>query len=408
MKNIKNIIIGAIFLIYSAGAFGLENFTTKVKPVELDIELFWKCRPWKDNKLMTIDGKGRFATVEFSVDKKGHDKAKVVPLCQYPKRDDITNHFWVFPESETVCVWSKLMMHVYNNKTKKKNSFVPVLSWKGFFNKAFELSNKDLYMHFYYFTDNSDFNERHMYVSYDQKKKDVDDDDFGDLQREDLLIQLEPYGRDFLACEVDYKDYSCEYFYYNIDSKERKSDDFTRKLTELFSDSLYEVYINREERFLISNIKKKIDNRKQQENVLMTWDEGNRNFKIIPFDHLVPSGKKLKFPFTPVSDDRHWALGIITGYKDPQNQCRTFFKYAFINFDKKYPANISPLILIDDHHINGHPEGDLWEYGTFFEHPVYGTCFIYSYTNHSGIKKTYLYKMSDFEKEIEEMMKEKD
>ena len=146
-------------------------------------------------------------------------------------------------------------------------------------------------MHFYYDTDDSDFNERHMYVSYEQKKKVLDDDDFGDLLSEELLIQLEPFRRDFLAYEVDYRNYSCEYFYYNIDSKERKSDNFTRKLTELFSDSLYEVNINRGKRFLISTIKKKIDNHRQQENVLMTWDEENRNFKIIPYDYLVQSGK---------------------------------------------------------------------------------------------------------------------
>ena len=114
-----------------------------VEPLEFDIELSWECRSWKDCKVMTIDNKGRFATIEFFIDKKGKDQAKIVPLCDYPKKA-VTNHFWVFPESDTVCVWSSKMMHIYNARTKKKNSFVPVLSWKGFFDKAFELSEKDL------------------------------------------------------------------------------------------------------------------------------------------------------------------------------------------------------------------------------------------------------------------------
>ena len=40
MKNIKKLIIRAIFLMYSNNVFGFENLTTKVEPVELDIELF--------------------------------------------------------------------------------------------------------------------------------------------------------------------------------------------------------------------------------------------------------------------------------------------------------------------------------------------------------------------------------
>ena len=95
----------------------IDNNTPK--PIELDIDLVWSCKPWIDGKLVTIDGKGRFATIEFLVDKNGKDYAKMSPLCNYPKCSP-TNNFWVFPESQTVCVWSSLMMHIFNNKIKKK------------------------------------------------------------------------------------------------------------------------------------------------------------------------------------------------------------------------------------------------------------------------------------------------
>ena len=126
----------------------LENKISMAEPIELNIDLLWLCKPWIDNKLVTIDHKNRFATIEFLVDKNGKDYAKMSPLCNYPKCSP-TNNFWVFPESQTVCVWSSLMMHIFNNKTKKKNSFIPLKSWKGYFDSAFELSPNDLYMHFY-------------------------------------------------------------------------------------------------------------------------------------------------------------------------------------------------------------------------------------------------------------------
>ena len=369
-----------------------------VEPLEFDIELSWECRSWKDCKVMTIDNKGRFATIEFFIDKKGKDQAKIVPLCDYPKKA-VTNHFWVFPESDTVCVWSSKMMHIYNARTKKKNSFVPVLSWKGFFDKAFELSEKDLYMHFYY---DSNEEDRHVYVTYDQNKKLINDEDFDEISSERLLFQTEPYSKNFIACNMDYKNDFGEYFYYNIDSKERRCDDFTRKLTELFQKSSYEMYINNNERYIISVLwLTKEDNnriRRIRENVLMTWDEEKKKFKVFPFNYLAPSEKRIE-EITYISEDLHWGLYRVKGYRGVNNE--SLFKYAFVKFDIKYPTKVSPLIIIDDYHRH-----DYWEYGTFFEHFVYGTCFVYSYTDGKGIKKTYLYKMSDIEKEIEAKLKD--
>ena len=373
----------------------LEKFA---EPIELNIDLVWLCKPWIDNKLVTIDHKNRFATIEFLVDKNGKDYAKMSPLCNYPKCSP-TNNFWVFPESQTVCVWSSLMMHIFNNKTKKKNSFIPLKSWKGYFDSAFELSPNDLYMHFYYW--DVEDNARHIYWTYNQKKKLINDDDIIARISEKLLFQLEPYGKKFLAYETDYKKNTCKYFYYNIENEERWSNDFTEKLTEVFPEAFSEIFINKEKRFLISLIYRNQNGLLKRNYALMTWSEDKNDFGIFPLDAIVPKGKKMK-TLESISDDRRWGVFWLEGYKGINNE--VLFKYAFVNFDSKYPMNFSPLVIIDDYY----GRYKYWKYSSFFIHPIYGQCFMYTMLDKETKKnKAYFYKMSDVQKEIDRILLEK-
>ena len=368
----------------------IDNSTPK--PIELDIDLVWSCKPWIDNKLVTIDHKDRFATIEFLVDKNGKDYAKMSPLCNYPKYSP-TNNFWVFPESQTVCVWSDLMMHIFNNKTKKKNSFIPIKSWKGGFDSAFELSPNELYMHFLYL--DAEDNNSHIYVTYNQKEKHINDDDFNNITSARLLFQLEPYGKDFLAYETDYKKDTCEYFYYNIENEERRSDDFTKKITELFFYAGREVYINKDERFFVSVIYRKEGGLLKKEYVLMTWNEEKKDFGIFPLDAIVPNGRKME-TLESISDDRRWGVFKLEGYNGINNEY--LFKYTFVNFDSKYPMNFSPLVVIDDYH----GRNAYWKNTSFFVHPIYGQCLLYTALDRKTKKhKTYFYKMSDIQAEID-------
>lgn len=361
------------------------------EPIELNIELSWPCRPWIDSKLMTIDSKNRFSMIEFSVNKNGKNYAKMVPLCNYPKIS-ATNNFWVFPESQTVCVWSSLMMHIFNNKTKKKNSFIPIKSWKGGFDSAFELSPDELYMHFLYL--DAEDNNRDIYVTYNQKEKRIKDDDFNNIANMRLLFQLELYGKIFLAYEIDYKKYSCEYFYYNIENGEKWSDNLTKKLTMLFPEAFSEVYINKDKRFLISVIYREERGVQKKNYVLMKWNEEKKDFKIFPLDAIVPKGKKME-TLECISDSRCWAVFRLEGFKGINDEA--LFKYAFVHFDSNYPANFSPLFVTDDYYGGS----NYWENTSFFAHPTYGQCFIYTAVDRNTKKrKTYFYKMSDIQREI--------
>ena len=68
-------------------------------------EYFYKIEPWKDGKLATIDGLGRFSTFEIT----GEDKIKITPLVQFPKKK-IDGRFKTFPEIDIM--WSCVYMAV--------------------------------------------------------------------------------------------------------------------------------------------------------------------------------------------------------------------------------------------------------------------------------------------------------
>lgn len=103
-----------------------------------------------------------------------------------------------------------------------------------------------------------------------------------------------------------------------------------------------------------------------------------------------------------ISDDRRWGVFWLEGYKGINNE--VLFKYAFVNFDSKYPMNFSPLVIIDDYY----GRYKYWKYSSFFIHPIYGQCFMYTMLDKETKKnKAYFYKMSDVQKEIDRILLEK-
>ena len=156
------------------------------------------------------------------------------------------------------------------------------------------------------------------------------------------------------------------------------------------------ICINKDERFLIA-----LMYRLQESGILtktyalLTWNEEKNDFGIFPLDTIVPKGKRMK-TLVGISDDRRWGLFRVDGYKGMNGEF--LFKYAFVNFDSKYPTNFSPLAVIDD----CYGEENYWENTSFFVHPLYGQCLLYTASDRNAKKKkTYFYKMSDIQAEID-------
>jgi len=366
-------------------------------PIQVTPAMVWECEPWYDNSLVTIDGWGRFSTVEFDIDKKGNDVIKLTPLCDFPKKV-ITDNFWVFPESKTICVWDMLMMYVYNQNINVHDSLVPFFSRRGYFYRAFQLNPDEILLGF-----NGDADSlRHMvYITYNMRTKKTNFEEIGDEEpdSEQLYFQLGKYSNKFIAAEKLHDNTNnVKFFMFDYETKERTDNELTKKMSELFFRRFYEdIKFNLDKRMIISHA----DGSPYSVWFVMKWDENFENVKLIPFNFLVPEGKFIA-EIKAVSKDFDWVLLEICGYEGLKNELLS--KYAFMKIDEKNPALYSPLIILDDYC----DDGNLWRYTSFFEHPKYGTCLFYTQENgRKGKSVSAFYKMSDVQKEIDRILLEK-
>lgn len=346
-------------------------------PIQVNTPMYWECKPWVDNKLITIDGYGRFATVDFDVDSDGNDYIIVKPLCDFPKKK-ITDRFWAFPESQTVCVWDMILMHIYNKQLNMKDSLVPIFSRVLHCYTAFQLNPYELILAY-------DWDGDVGYLTYNMKTKKTDLEEGKKCRREQIYFQLAPYSTKFIAGErIRKNSRAVKYFLFDYETKEHITNELTDKLTELFSSTYYKyININFEKRMLISD----------SNDTFLTWDENYENVKIIPFDFLVPKDKYIGK--IVVSKNFNWVLLEIGGYRGAYDEHLS--KYAFMKIDEKNPALVGPLVILDDYW-----DESSWKFISFFEHKKYGTCLFYT-SEDSKRKKTkgFFYKMSDIEKELE-------
>lgn len=366
-------------------------------PIQVTPAMVWECEPWYDNSLVTIDGWGRFSTVEFDIDKKGNDVIKLTPLCDFPKKI-ISDNFWVFPESKTLCVWDMLMMYVYNQNLNEHDSLVPFLSRQGYFYRAFQLNPDELLLGF----DGDTSELQHMlYITYNMKGKKTNLEEIGnnELDSEQLYFQLGTYSNKFIAAEkVGHNKSAVKFFMFDYKTKERKENELTKKMSELFSRTFYEdIKLNLDKRMIISHA----DGSPYSVYFVMKWDENFENVKMIPFNFLVPKDRFIA-EIQAVSKSFDWVLIRIGGYKGIKDE--RLSKYAFMKIDENNPALFSPLVILDDYcdAVN------LWRYTSFFEHPKYGTCLFY--TKEDGLKGkdvSAFYKMSDVQEEIDRILLEK-
>lgn len=382
-----------LFAIFSC--FSLHIFPQELKPIELNLDLVWECEPWVDGTLVTIDGWGRFSTIEFDFDKSGKDAIKLKPLCEFPK-SVVTDSFWVFPESKTICVWDMLMMYVYNQNLNEHDSLVPFLSRRGYFYKAFQLNPDELLLGF---NGNAKIMRHIGYITYNMREKRTDFDANTPLYSEQLYFQLGKYSTKFIAAEKLSRNTSnVKFFMFDYETKERTDNELTKKMSELLSRRFHEdIKFNLDKRMIISYATVATDS----VDFVLKWDENYENVKMIPFDFLVPEGKFIA-EIQEVSKNFDWVLLRISGYEGLKGE--PLSKYAFMKIDENKPALFSPLVILDEYRD---PRNN-WRYTSFFEHPKYGTCLLFTKEDGSkGKDVSAFYKMSDVQKEVDRILHEK-
>ena len=370
-------------------AFAQERAMTKLTPIQVTPAMVWECEPWLDGSLVTIDGWGRFSTVEFGFDKRGKDAIKLKPLCEFPK-SVVTNHFWVFPESRTICVWDMLMMYVYNQNLNEHDSLVPFLSRRGYFYKAFQLNPDELLLGF---NGNAKIMRHIGYITYNMREKRTDFDANTPLYSEQLYFQLGKYSTKFIAAEKLSRNTSnVKFFMFDYETKERTDNELTKKMSELLSRRFHEdIKFNLDKRMIISYATVATDS----VDFVLKWDENYENVKMIPFDFLVPEGKFIG-EVQAVSKNFDWVLLRISGYEGVKGE--PLSKYAFMKIDENNPALFSPLVILDEYR----DPRNKWRYTSFFEHPKYGTYLFFTKEDRKQDKYvSAFYKMSDVQAEID-------
>lgn len=359
--------------------------------------MVWNYEPWVDGKLITIDGSGRFSTVEFGFDKNGKDIMELKPLCDFPKKV-VTDHFWVFPESRTVCVWDMLMMHVYNQNLNEHDSLVPFFSKQGHFYKAFQLNPDELLLGFAV----NDASLQHiLYITYNMKTKKTNLNEIIDneLESEQIYFQLGKYSNKFIATEkLSRNTRDVKFFMFDYETKEHTDNELTKKMSALLSNRYHEdIKFNVDKRIIISHTA----GSPHSVYFVLKWDENFENVKMIPFNFLVPEGRYIA-EIKEVSKNFDWVLLRISGYKGLKNEILS--KYAFMKIELNKPVLYSPLIILDDYFGTKKQ----WKYTSFFEHKHHGTCLIFTQEDRNqGKYVNFFYKMSDVEKAINEILLER-
>ncbi|MBR1721509.1 MAG: hypothetical protein IJ727_12870 [Treponema sp.] len=361
-----------------------EKKEIKCKEYILDL------RRWKDGKLATIDGWGRFSTFEITE----KDKIKVTPLVKFPRKQ-IDGLFVTYPEIDVM--WSSSFFAVqffsdiknnknvetvpiYTNRYKSKTPYLLDSRKKIFLIPYGSMSTVENYDYLIY-----DFeNDKVIYNPVEKEE---------DFKKNYILLN---FGNGLFLCqERDINDrrrlsnnYCIFDYYKNKCIKNKLTDVLT--LEESLEEYPHIIKMNGENRLIITSYGNKI---------YVTY---NDDFSEIKTEYIVsPFFQKMKekgfeTDLKKINQNNEWGVGKIYGYKGLNGE--DLYKYFFVNMKKGSPYYLLPVIT--EEYYEWDPDG------YFIEHPVYGTCYIQKIEINDEIYIR-LYKMSDVQAKIEEYLLKK-
>ena len=391
-----NMRVSALWLLITAmvlvvGCPGKEGTAMEEKeglqPIDIrSPDFFWLVQPWKEGKLATIDGWGRFAEISFV----GANKIQIKPFSNYP-RAQMDRTLMTWPEAGLIASTTGKMHHlaaVGDNKTK---SHVPLLSWVHIQRDPVLIDPREGLIAYSY--------------ALDADRDDIDVSLFVYNYKTDTMVYESPEeGFTIVMLVAMDNQYALSYqgsfdgekrdfkkIFYNWKTKKVVENDLTKAINEnemaLIVEPLRNIHTGRRYLFEYSDALEK--------RVMITWDEGYSDVKVTPLDYLAPKGKRFDdFIFTA---DGSWATTLVRGYQGLYNE--TLCKRAFFHLDERYPNKISMAIITDDY------ESSQWDYSAFVEHPVHGLCFAQEWHKNDQLYLR-LYRMSDVLDEINKQLLE--
>ena len=375
-----------------------EKDTTQANGfVPIDIpapDFFWIIQRWKEGKLATIDGRGRFAEISFI----GANKIQIKPLAEFP-RTSLDRELMTWPEAGLLTSTSGKVQHLAAVDAGKTKSHVPLLSW----------------VHQALFPVLLDPREGLVAYTYSlqrDKSKDVEKSLFVYNYREDKIVHTSPEGFSIwmiLSMDERYR-YMLSYqgsfdgqtkeekiIFYDWRTGEIAENDLTKTLKLNRVDLILEPCRNIEpaRRYLFGY------SRTMEKRLKIVWDEEYSDIKITPLDYLLPT-KENTFGHFLLSADGAWASTLVKGFRGLYNE--RLCKRAFFHMDGRYPNGMSMAIITEDY------ENSQWDYGAFVNHPVHGLCYAQEWhTEEKGKDRLYLrlYRMDSVLEEINRRLPEK-
>jgi len=403
MKNlVRNIFLINIFCFLCAGLFlsckhrkviennNTQNKTIGLQPIDIKApKYFWMLQPWKDGKLATIDGWGRYAEISFV----GANKIKITQLVNFPKMQQDRNLI-TWPEAGLIASTTGKMHHLAAIEDKKTKSHVPLLSW------VHQEADPVL-------LDAREGLVGYTYISK-RNKNDINSNLFVYNYKEDRIIYKSP--EDFTIwmriainelyilskqAIFDGKTRNEKAIFYNWKTSEIIENDLTKTITQ---NNLHASFapcrdIHQGKRYLLGY------NSIIRQTVKITWNEKYSDIKVTSLSYLIPKGKYLNYFI--LSTDGTWGTSLIGGYEGIRYE--SLCKRAFFHLDDRYPNGISIPIITEDY------EEYQWDCSAFVQHPMHGMCFAQEWHKQEyGKDQLYLrlYKMSDVLAEINRQLLE--
>ena len=361
----------------------LINEQNEILSIDIPIPSFsWLIRPWKEEKLATIDGNACFAEISFV----GANKIKITQLVQFPQTQ-LDRELITWPEAGVITSMSSSIQHhiaaIDDNKTK---SHMPL------FSRVFDAASPVMLdpregLVGYGYTLNWDKQSVDTYLYIYNYKNDTmvyesPEEGFTILMRFAMDDQYVLSWQRILNGEkVEYKT-----VFYNWRTNEITNNDLTEILSRDYISFSVGQYrnIHPERRYLFAQ------RRDTGQNIKIDWDENFSNVKITPLFHLLPERNSLSDVI--LSADGTWGTSLVSGeYRGLDNE--RLYRRAFFHLDNRYPNGISTPVFAE--HGEESPAHDN---GAFVQHPVHGMCYAqHYYMEENGQENLYLglFRMDD-------------
>ncbi|MBR0494993.1 MAG: hypothetical protein IJJ71_02315 [Treponema sp.] len=353
-----------------------EKFYTQEVKGQIEIQIknrdfFLGLKPWKDGKLVTVDGWGQFSSFEITE----KNKIKIKPLVKFPKSYVDPYKLETVPDKGIITSsFRGNQVYLADINEKRTKELIPFLTFK--YHSVHIFPAKDGIFYFPFTNGDKDKNRLVIYSLYEDKiLLDFEDQEDSSIYLADFFPELNLFlGREGPLPLVNY-------FFYNLSTHEKTKN----KLTD---------YLNLTNSGYVLNIKK------IGENVFL--DEINN--KILKFNDdysekdetiLQPFlSKEKKYMSKCVSEKREWVSGIFGGITGVMGE--KLYKLGF-NCIKN---GVSVTVLSEEYF----PSSVYSEDQGFLEPPVYGTIYVIR-VKKKDKEFLRLYKMSDIQAEIDKLQR---